>query len=183
MGGRWPTAGSRPCVRSRGVLEWLPPCTHAGPPKVGPSKLRTEISAGLWLDSDLPRKHAASLGSARVAGARHPLSGMSPQRDACLASASPLFSRTTTRLPEAEGSLPSVSNRLRCRRWGLTRCRCEPRLPIGSSHIPAAQSSHITDNSGPTLPKPQQSSEIWLLIGCLQPDNLVNLGSLVRTLK
>lgn len=110
MVGRWPTARSRPCLRSRRALGWLPPPNHAGPQRVGPSKLRNEISAGLGLDSDLPRQHAVSLRSARVAGARHPLSGMSPsERRLSRFSLFHLLSRTATGRTEADRSLPSAS--------------------------------------------------------------------------
>lgn len=154
MGGRWPTAGPRPCLGSRGALRWLPPQKHAGPRRVGPSKLRTEISAGLGLDSDLPRQHAASLRSARVAEVRRPLSGMSPQRDACLPSSLlHLLSRTATGRPEADCSLRSRVKRLRCRRWGWTRrsSAVSPAFLWLLPHPAAVQSTHTTDSSGPTL--------------------------------
>lgn len=130
---------SPPLCQVRGALGWLPPRKHAGSRRVGPSKLRTEISAGLGLDSDLPRQLAASLRSARVAGARHLLSGTSPQRDALSLQPPrpPLTHREQTdRRPEADHCLSSARSDCGAGGGAGPAAAASPALPSGSSHIP-----------------------------------------------
>lgn len=175
---------SPPLCQVRGALGWLPPRKPAGPRRVGPSKLRTEISAGLGLDSDLPRQLAASLRSARVAGARHLLSGTSPQRDASRFSLPHLLSRTANR---RTGVLRPTTVSPQPAAIAVQEVGPDPPPPRAPPCLVAPPTSRRpvstrADSSGPTLSNPQPSSEIWLLIGCLQSDNLVNLGALVRTL-
>lgn len=129
---RWkggdPQPGSRPCVGQVQGSLWdgfhPAPCR---PKQGGTLGLRSEIPARLGLDSELPRQQAASVRSARTAGARRPLLGTSRHGDPGLISASPISAHPPRLdLPKQTRSLHSASQMLRCWRWGPARGR-QPR--------------------------------------------------------
>lgn len=169
-------------VRSRGAFGMASTPDRAGPRRVGPSRLRSEMPARLGLDRQLPGQQAASVRSARAAGARRPLSGTSRHGDPGLISASPISAhppRLDLPRPTDRPALLAQQAR-RCGVGDAARpCRC-PHLPIGHAHIPPTnQRTLLTAHTQPFL-RPQQNSETQLLIGCLQPDEPVSFGSLVR---
>lgn len=152
---------------------------RAGPRRVKTSGLRSEISAQLVLDSELPGQQAASVRSAKATGATRPISATSPSlRPQARLSLPHCRSPAATGRPKADPLSTLSKPEARELKMGI-----DPRpqaLPYYwlRPHS-AAQSTHTT-NRPPNLFSAPIGGQARLLIGCLQPDEPVSLGSLVR---
>lgn len=133
---------------------------RAGPRRVRTSGLRSEISAQLGLDSELPGQQATSVRSARVTGATRPISRTSPSRRPRARLNLP-HCRSLTRRDRTSQCRPALhAQQARSHSagdGGSTRGR-KPSPTIGSARIPPPSQRTLLTALAQPFPRPHRRS-------------------------